>query len=65
MRLKPKQKPRLEAGVFDSNSPKLFDLGFLVDHVLTRNRVVLFHFQFVGHGPLILVGGVEVAGTRR
>ena len=48
-----------------SESPNLFDLGFFIDHVLTRNRVVLFHFQLIGHGPLILVGSVEVAGTRR
>ena len=40
--------------------PKLLDLGFLVDHVLAqRDRVVLFHFKLVGHGPLVLVRGVK------
>ena len=45
--------------------PKLLNLGFLVDHVLTRDGVVLFHFKFVGHGPLVLVRGVKMTGTRR
>ena len=33
--------------------------------MLADNRVVLLHFQFVGRGSLVFVGGVEVAGTRR
>ena len=45
--------------------PKLLNLGFLVDHVLTRDGVVLFHFKLVGHGPLVLVRGVKMTGTRR
>jgi hypothetical protein len=42
---------------------KLLDLGFLVDHVLARLGIVLLDLHFLGHGALVLVGGVKVAGT--
>ena len=45
--------------------PKLLDLGFLVHDVLTRHGIVLFHFKLVGHGSLVLVRGVKMAGARR
>ncbi len=41
----------------------LFDLGFLVDHVLARLGIVLLDLHLFRHGALVLVRGVEVAGT--
>src|SRR5690606_31397381 len=43
----------------------LLDLGFLVRHVLAHHRVVLFRLKLLRMVPLVLGGGVEVAGTRR
>ena len=42
---------------------QLLDLGFLVRHVLTHNRIELLDFDLVGGSALVFVGGVEVAGT--
>src|SRR5690348_17547791 len=41
------------------------DLAFLVDHVLAHDGIVLLHFHLVRGVLLVLVGGVEVAGTGR
>ena len=45
--------------------PKLLDLGFLVDHVLTDNRIKLLDFHLVRHVFLILRSRVVVTGSRR
>ena len=41
---------------------RLFDLGFLVHHVLADNGIVLLHFHFSGGIFFILVRGVEMTG---
>jgi hypothetical protein len=41
----------------------LFELGFLVHHVLARLGIVLLDLHFFRHGALVLVGGVKVAGA--
>ena len=43
---------------------ELLDLGFLVDHVLTNNRVIFLDLHLGRHVPLVLVGGVEMTGFR-
>ena len=42
---------------------QLLDLGFLVHHVLAYDRIEFLDFDLIGGGALVLVGGVEVAGT--
>src|SRR5262249_25682235 len=41
----------------------LFDLRFLEDHVLARDRVVLLEFELLGLGARVLLGHVEEAGV--
>ena len=60
-----KKNPGNAPGFLYRLTPSLLDLGFFIDHVLTRNRIVLFHFELVGHGPLVLVCSVKMAGTCR
>ena len=40
---------------------QLLDFAFLVHHVLTYNRIVLLHFQFVWSCTLVLVSCIKVA----
>ena len=54
-----KKNPGNAPGFLNRLTPSLLDLGFFIDHVLARNRIVLFHFELVGDGPLVLVCGVE------
>ena len=49
--------------VFFQVADQLLDLGFLVHHVLANNRIIFLDLDFVRGGALVLVGGVEVAGT--
>ena len=57
-----KYKPRQCRGL--QTALHLFDLTFFVDHMLTRNRVILLHFQLVRRRTLVLVSRVEVASAR-
>jgi hypothetical protein len=57
-----KKNPPAKAGFF-SKADQLLDLAFLVDHVLTDSWIEFFDFDFIRGGALVLVGGVEVAGT--
>src|SRR5690606_7219770 len=59
----PETKKPADWRVFPSSADQLLDLGFLVDHVLAHDRIVLLDLDLVGRGALVLVGGVEVAGT--
>jgi hypothetical protein len=43
----------------------LLELGFFIRNVLAYNRIVLDEFKLFRGGTLVLVGGIEVAGTRR
>src|SRR5690606_13297302 len=45
--------------------PRSLDLGFLVDHVLAGDRIELPDLHLLRHVPLVLVGGVEMAGSGR
>ena len=42
----------------------LFDLGFLEDDVLARNRIVFALFHLVGQRPRIFAGNIVIAGIR-
>ena len=42
----------------------LFDLGFLEDDVLARNRIVFALFHLVSQGPRILASDVVISGIR-
>ena len=44
---------------------RLLQLGFLVQDVLARHRVVLHELEFVGGGALVFGSGVEVPGSGR
>jgi len=66
--------PDCQSGTFlqtRKNPPKraflkqdqLLDLGFLVRHMLTYNRIEFIDYDLVGGSTLVLVGGIEVAGT--
>src|SRR5690606_36566838 len=57
----PETKKPADWRVFPSRADQLLDLGFLVDHVLAHDRIVLLDLDLVGRGALVLVGGVEVA----
>ena len=39
------------------------DLGFGVGHMLAYDGIVFLDGHLVGHGALVLVGGLEVAGA--
>jgi len=39
------------------------DLGFFIDHVLARDRVVFLDFHFTGGITLVFVGRVEMTGA--
>ena len=41
----------------------LFDLGFFVDHMLTRLGIELHDLHFVRHSALVFISGVEVTCT--
>jgi hypothetical protein len=43
---------------------RLLDFAFFIHDVLTHHRIILFHFQLVGRGSLVLVSRIEVAGAR-
>src|SRR5688500_4888165 len=66
-----KKEARLAAGFgIPANKPGnrpegLFDLAFLVDHMLANDGVVLLDLHLVRRVLLVLVGGVEVAGVGR
>jgi hypothetical protein len=43
--------------------PDLFDLRFLVDNVLARNRIVLLDLDLIRCGTFVFRGGIEVTGS--
>ena len=45
--------------------PELLQLGFLVLDMLAGFGIKFHDRHFLGHGFLVLAGGVEVTGTRR
>jgi len=48
---------------FSLSEAQLFDFGFFVDHMLAHDGIELLDLHFIRHSALVLVGGVEVAGT--
>src|SRR5690606_10658474 len=58
------KKPGI-AGLFQQDFQRegLLDLGFFVSHVLAHHRIVLADLDFFRRGPLVLGGGIEVAGA--
>ena len=54
------QKSPQQAGFSCREQNSLLDLGFLVDHVLANDRIVLFDFHFVRHVALVLGRGIEM-----
>ena len=42
---------------------RLFDLGFLVGHMLADYRIILLNFHFLCHGALVFGRGVEMTCT--
>jgi hypothetical protein len=57
-----KKSPALP-GFFIKVVEELLDLRFLVDNVLANDGIELLDLHLFGHVALVLVGGVEVAGT--
>tara|TARA_B100001113_G_C20659078_1_gene427008 strand:+ start:38 stop:223 length:186 start_codon:yes stop_codon:yes gene_type:complete len=41
----------------------LFDFSFFVYNVLTNNGIKFFDLEFLRHGALVFVSGIEVTGT--
>ena len=57
-----KKTPGKNPGFSDlGGNNQLLDFAFLVHHMLTYNRIVLFHFQFVWSRTLVFVSCIEVA----
>jgi hypothetical protein len=54
-----------QAGYFSAGKTELLQLGFLVFHMLAGLGIKLHERHFLGHGFLVLAGGVEVTGTGR
>jgi hypothetical protein len=55
-------------GAFDhalKRAKILFDLGFFELNMLAGNWIIFTHDHFVGHGPGVLFGNVEVASVSR
>ena len=55
------KKPATGAGLVFNFQDRLFDLGFLVHHVLTNNGIVLFHLHFSGRVLFVFIRGVKVS----
>lgn len=49
--------------IFGYGSPQLFDLGFLVHHILAYNGIKLLDLHFFRHVFLVLGCGVEMASA--
>jgi hypothetical protein len=47
------------------NRTGLFQLGFLVRHMLADDRIKFFHFELSRRGALVLARGVKDVGYRR
>jgi hypothetical protein len=67
-RFKPdsQSRPRMTAltrGHFEIFAARLFQFGFLVDHMLARNRIEFLHLNLVRGSALVLVGGVKMTGA--
>jgi hypothetical protein len=64
--LEKNEKPRPEARQFLQQSGQiLLDLAFFVFNMLTLYGVILVDRHFLGHGPGILFGHIEVPGASR
>jgi len=50
-------------GVFLERRHQLLDFAFLVDHVLTNNRIIFLDLDFVRSSALVLVSRVEMTST--
>lgn len=51
------------SSIYSASPDQLLNFGFLVHHVLANHWIVLFHLHFFRSVFLILIRGVEVAGT--
>jgi hypothetical protein len=54
------QKSPQQAGFSCRERNSLLDLGFLVDHMLANDRIILFDFHFIGHVALVFGRGIEM-----
>jgi hypothetical protein len=59
------KKPLSRSGFFMEDPTELLQLGFLVFDMLASFGIKFHDRHFLGHGFLVLAGGVEVTRTRR
>jgi hypothetical protein len=59
------QSPQKRALSRAEKKPELLQLHFLVLHMLASLGIKFHDRHFLGHGFLVLAGGVEVTGTGR
>jgi hypothetical protein len=57
------KKTRLNRVFIDKCTGRLFDLGFLVHHVLAHDGIKFLDLHFFGHVLLVLGRGVVVASA--
>ena len=57
------KKAALEAAFYFALIQQLLDFRFRVHHVFAHDRVELLYFHLVWRSSLVLVGGIEMAGS--
>jgi hypothetical protein len=57
--------PKSDDGSPEKRGAASLDFGFLEIDMLANDRIIFPHVHFLGHGPAVLFGHVEIAGISR